>query len=53
MTKWLDRKHVVFGEVANDQSMAVVKAIVKALGRTGSDSGQTSGQPKIVESGQE
>ncbi len=39
----------MFGEVADDNSMAVVKA----LERTGSQSGQTKGQPKIVRSGQQ
>ena len=31
VTSWLDGKHVVFGEVADDSSMAVVKA-VEAVG---------------------
>ena len=38
VTSWLDGKHVVFGEVADDQSMKVVKAIEA----TGSSSGKIS-----------
>merc|ERR1719169_62466 len=36
VTSWLDGKHVVFGEVADEQSLAVVKA----LEATGSGSGK-------------
>ncbi|KAJ5950021.1 cyclophilin [Penicillium verhagenii] len=39
VTSWLDGKHVVFGEVANDESLAVVKKI-EALG-TGSGTPKT------------
>jgi peptidylprolyl isomerase len=35
VTSWLDGKHVVFGEVADDES----KRIVKSLEAVGSDSG--------------
>jgi peptidylprolyl isomerase len=50
VTSWLDGKHVVFGEVADDQSMAVVKA----LEATGSSNGKvTSKVPAtIVDCGQ-
>jgi peptidylprolyl isomerase len=51
VTSWLDGKHVVFGEVADEQSLAVVKA----LEATGSGSGKVSynKKPTIVKSGQE
>jgi len=48
VTSWLDGKHVVFGEVADDASMAVVKQ-VEALG---SGSGKTSADVRIASSGQ-
>jgi peptidylprolyl isomerase len=49
VTSWLDGKHVVFGEVADDQSLNVVKA----LEATGSGSGkvQYNKKPTIVSSG--
>jgi len=49
-TSWLDGRHVVFGEVADDASMK----IVKALEATGSSSGKIkySKAPKIVASGE-
>jgi peptidylprolyl isomerase len=49
VTSWLDGKHVVFGEVADDESMKVVKE----LESVGSGSGQvkTSFKPTIVDSG--
>ncbi|KAA8574992.1 hypothetical protein EYC84_004215 [Monilinia fructicola] len=50
VTSWLDGKHVVFGEVADDESLKVVKA----LEATGSGSGkvQYNKKPTIVKSGQ-
>lgn len=50
VTSWLDGKHVVFGEVADDQSMNVVKAIEA----TGSSSGSIKykNPPTIVDAGQ-
>ena len=42
VTSWLDGKHVVFGEVADDQSMRVVKAIEA----TGTGSGKIK-YPKV------
>jgi hypothetical protein len=50
VTSWLDGKHVVFGEVADEQSLAVVKA----LEATGSGSGKVnySKKPTIVKSGE-
>ena len=50
VTSWLDGKHVVFGEVADDESMKVVKE----LESTGSGTGQikTSIKPKIVDCGE-
>merc|ERR1712098_303716 len=49
VTSWLDGKHVVFGEVADEQSLAVVKA----LEATGSGSGKVNynKKPTIVKSG--
>ena len=49
VTGWLDGKHVVFGEVADAESMKVVKAIEA----TGSGSGKISykKEPTIVKSG--
>ena len=50
VTSWLDGKHVVFGEVADQESLDVVKA----LEATGSGSGaiKYSKRPTIVKSGQ-
>ncbi|MER6673155.1 peptidylprolyl isomerase [Streptomyces sp. NPDC000983] len=48
VTGWLDNKHVVFGEVADEDSMKLVKKI-EALG---SDSGRTSAKITIAASGQ-
>jgi peptidylprolyl isomerase len=50
VTSWLDGKHVVFGEVADPESLAVVKA----LEATGSGSGKVSynKKPTIVKSGE-
>ncbi len=49
VTSWLDGRHVVFGEVADEQSLN----IVKALEATGSQSGaiKYSKKPTIVDSG--
>jgi peptidylprolyl isomerase len=49
-TAWLDGKHVVFGEVADEQSLRTVMAIEK----TGSSSGaiRTAIKPQIVDCGQ-
>ncbi|KAH8882522.1 cytosolic form [Thozetella sp. PMI_491] len=48
-TSWLDGRHVVFGEVADEESMKVVKA----LEATGSGSGAInySKKPTIIDSG--
>ncbi len=51
VTAWLDGKHVVFGEVADKESMNVVKAIEA----TGSGSGKTrfpNHKPTITNAGQ-
>jgi len=50
VTSWLDGKHVVFGEVADEESLNVVKA----LEATGSGSGkvQYNNKPTIVKSGE-
>ena len=50
VTGWLDGKHVVFGEVADDESMKVVRAIEA----TGSTSGKISYkvEPTITAAGQ-
>lgn len=47
VTSWLDGKHVVFGEVADAQSLQVVKEI-EALG---SSTGKLSSPANIVASG--
>jgi peptidylprolyl isomerase len=49
VTSWLDGKHVVFGEVSDEQSLNVVKAIEA----TGSGSGKVNynKKPTIVKSG--
>jgi len=49
-TSWLDGRHVVFGEVADDESMKVVRA----LEATGSGSGSINypKKPTIVDSGE-
>ncbi|MDG4857944.1 peptidylprolyl isomerase [Streptomyces sp. T-3] len=47
VTGWLDGKHVVFGEVADEESMALVTKIEGY----GSQSGRTSAQIKISGSG--
>ncbi|RYP33456.1 hypothetical protein DL767_004734 [Monosporascus sp. MG133] len=50
VTSWLDNKHVVFGEVADKESMDIVKAIEA----TGSQSGAVKygERPTIVDSGE-
>ena len=50
MTGWLDGKHVVFGEVADDESLKIVKAIEA----TGSSSGKIAypKPPTIVGAGE-
>ena len=50
VTSWLDGRHVVFGEVVDDESMRVVKA----LEATGSKSGaiKYGKKPVIVDSGE-
>jgi len=49
-TSWLDGRHVVFGEVADEESFRVVKS----LEATGSSSGaiKYSKKPTIVNSGE-
>ncbi|PZT74092.1 MULTISPECIES: peptidylprolyl isomerase [unclassified Streptomyces] len=47
VTSWLDGKHVVFGEVADETSMALVKRIESF----GSQSGRTSAKITIADSG--
>jgi len=49
-TSWLDGRHVVFGEVADDESFKIVKAL-EAVG-TGSGSIKYPKKPTIVESGE-
>lgn len=50
MTSWLDGRHVVFGEVADEES----KNVVKELEAVGSASGaiKTQKRPTIVNCGQ-
>ncbi|GAA1917116.1 peptidylprolyl isomerase [Streptomyces durmitorensis] len=47
VTSWLDGKHVVFGEVADEESMALVKKIESF----GSQSGATKAEIAIAASG--
>ena len=47
-TTWLDGKHVVFGKVTDEDSMAIVKKMEKV----GSDGGKTSQAVAITDSGQ-
>lgn len=50
VTSWLDGKHVVFGEVADSESMKIVKAIEA----TGSSSGKVQyTDPLITKAGQQ
>lgn len=49
VTSWLDGKHVVFGEVADDDSYKVVKEIEALGSSTGSVRSAT--KPTIVDSG--
>lgn len=51
VTSWLDGRHVVFGEVADEESMKVVRAIEA----TGSASGaiKYGKKPTIVNSGEQ
>lgn len=48
-TPWLDGKHVVFGEVADESSMAVVKQIEDVGSKTGA---VMYGKPMIVDCGE-
>ena len=48
VTSWLDGKHVVFGEVADDKSMHIVQQIEKL----GTQSGTPKGAIKIESSGE-
>ena len=50
VTSWLDGKHVVFGEVADAESLAVVKEI-EALGSS-SGSVRSAVKPTIVNAGE-
>lgn len=45
VTSWLDGKHVVFGEVADTESMQIVKAIESL----GSNSGKVQGNPPVIQ----
>ncbi|KAJ2902851.1 phosphatidylinositol transfer protein csr1 [Zalerion maritima] len=50
VTSWLDGKHVVFGEVADDASMKVVQDIEKCGSKSGTPKYQK--KPVIVDCGQ-
>jgi peptidylprolyl isomerase len=50
VTSWLDGKHVVFGEVADEESMKVVKEL-EALGSS-SGSVRSATKPTIVNCGE-
>lgn len=51
MTSWLDGKHVVFGEVADDDSWKVVKEI-EAVGSS-SGAVRSNVKPTIVDAGEQ
>ncbi|KAK1148978.1 hypothetical protein N8T08_007653 [Aspergillus melleus] len=50
VTSWLDGKHVVFGEVADDESMKVVKEIEALGSNTGAV--RSNVKPTIVDAGE-
>lgn len=52
VTAWLDGKHVVFGEVADSESMKVVKAIEATGSQSGKIQSQYKQDPVITKSGQ-
>lgn len=51
VTSWLDGKHVVFGEVADKESMDIVKAI-EATGNPSGKPDRSKKVPTIVSAGQ-
>ena len=51
VTSWLDGKHVVFGEVADDESMKVVKEL-EAIGSS-SGAVRSDVKPTIINSGEQ
>lgn len=51
-TSWLDGKHVVFGEVADQESMKVVKAIEATGSSSGNPRDGKKKPPVIVNAGQ-
>ena len=52
VTSWLDGRHVVFGEVADHESMKVVKALELTGSRSGEVSDDPAKRPTIVASGE-
>lgn len=50
MTSWLDGKHVVFGEVADEESFRIVKEI-EALGSS-NGSIRSNVKPTVVNAGE-
>ncbi len=52
VTSWLDGRHVVFGEVADHESMKIVKALELTGSRSGEVSDDPAKRPTIVASGE-
>jgi peptidyl-prolyl cis-trans isomerase A (cyclophilin A) len=44
-TDWLNRKHTIFGEVADDAS----RAVVDAIGKVSTDGFDRPAQPVVIE----
>lgn len=51
MTSWLDGKHVVFGEVADDESFRIVKEIEALGSNTGAI--RSNVKPTVVDAGEQ
>lgn len=51
VTSWLDGKHVVFGEVADDESFRIVKEIEALGSNTGAI--RSNVKPTVVDAGEQ
>ncbi|KAG7292840.1 phosphatidylinositol transfer protein csr1 [Staphylotrichum longicolle] len=52
VTSWLDGRHVVFGEVADQESMRIVKSLEAVGTKSGEISNEFGKRPTIVDCGQ-